>query len=185
MNAVFDTRTRPVADAAAGTQPIVFLARALRQGGAERQLVALASGLHRRGWPVTVVYCYGGGRFESELRRAGVRLIDLHKHGRWDVVGFLWRLLRVLRASNATIVHGYMTLGNLLALLARVARPGTRVVWGVRSSIIDRERRDWLSRLTFRISCRAAHLADTLIANSHAGVAYHVAQGYPHARIKV
>lgn len=187
MNAVFDTRPEPAAVAAVPgtTRPILFLARALRRGGAERQLVALACGLHARGWPVTVVCCYGGGGFEAELRRAGVPLVDLHKRGRWDVVGFLWRLLRALRASNATIVHGYMPLANLLALLARAARPGTRVVWGVRSSVIDRDRRDWLSRLMFRLTCRAARLADSIIANSNAGVAYHVAQGYPHARIKV
>ncbi|MGH8112226.1 MAG: glycosyltransferase [Rhodanobacteraceae bacterium] len=185
MNAILDVRPEPRANATVATPRIVFLARSLRQGGAERQLVALASGLHRHGWPVTVVCCYGGGIFEAELRNAGVPLVDLHKRGRWDVVGFLWRLLRALRASNADLVHGYMPLGNLLALLARAARPGTRVVWGVRSSTIDRGHRDWLSRLTFRMTCRAARLAHGIIANSNAGVAYHVAHGYPHARMRV
>ncbi|HLI18892.1 MAG TPA: glycosyltransferase [Rhodanobacteraceae bacterium] len=185
MSATFDMQPEPQATTAAGTPRILFLARSLRQGGAERQLVALATGLHRRGWPVTVVCCYGGGIFESELENAGVPLIDLRKRGRWDLVGFLWRLLRAFRKSNAVIVHGYMPLGNLLALLARAACPRTRVVWGVRSSNIDREQRDWLSRLTFRMSCRAARLADSIIANSEAGAAYHAALGYPHARIKV
>ncbi|TAN08584.1 MAG: glycosyltransferase [Rhodanobacteraceae bacterium] len=164
---------------------ILFLARSLRRGGAERQLVALASGLHRRGWPVTVACCYGGGVFQADLENAGVPVVDLHKCGRWDVAGFLWRLLRALRQSNATIVHGYMPLGNLLALLARVACPRARVVWGVRSSNIDREQRDWLSRLTFRMSCHAARLTDRIIANSEAGASYHAALGYPHERIQV
>src|SRR6185312_16640950 len=97
----------------------------------------------------------------------------------------MWRLLRTLRESHAEIVHGYMTLGNMLALLARVARPGTRVVWGVRSTIIDRTRRDWLSRLNFRLSRSAARLADAIIANSEAGATHHASRGYPHARIRV
>jgi glycosyltransferase involved in cell wall biosynthesis len=164
---------------------MLFLVRSLRQGGAERQLVALACGLHRRGWPVTVACCYGGGVFQADLEKAGVALIDLHKRGRWDVAGFMWRLLRTLRESRAEIVHGYMTLGNMLALLAPVARPRTRVVWGVRSTIIDRTRRDWLSRLNFRMSRTAARLADHIIANSEAGAAHHASLGYPHGRIEV
>ncbi|MDE2498359.1 MAG: glycosyltransferase [Xanthomonadaceae bacterium] len=185
MNAVCDTSRHPRLDEAAGTPRMLFLVRSLRQGGAERQLVALACGLHRRGWPVTVVCCYGGGVFQAELEKAGVPLIDLHKRGRWDVAGFTWRLLRTLRESHAEIVHGYMTLGNMLALLARAAHPRTRVVWGVRSTIIDRTRRDWLSRLNFRMSRSAARLADGIIANSEAGAAHHASLGYPHARIRV
>lgn len=184
MNAALDMRRLP-RTGAADTPRILFLARSLRQGGAERQLVALATGLHRRGWPVTVACCYGDGIFQTDLENAGVPVIDLRKRGRWDVAGFLWRLLRAMRKSNATIVHGYMPLGNLLALLARAACPRARVVWGVRSSNIDREQRDWLSRLTFRLSCHAARLADSIIANSEAGAAYHAALGYPHNRIRV
>lgn len=185
MNAVCDTSRDTRADTAVDTPRVLFLVRSLRQGGAERQLVALASGLHRRGWPVSVVCCYGGGVFQAELEKAGVPLIDLHKRGRWDVAGFTWRLLRTLRASHAEIVHGYMTLGNMLALLAPATRPRTRVVWGVRSTLIDRTRRDWLSRLNFRMSCSAARLADRIIANSEAGAAHHASLGYPHGRIEV
>ena len=164
---------------------VLFLVRSLRQGGAERQLVALASGLHRRGWPVTVVCFYGGGTFQTELGDAGVPLIDLHKRGRWDVFGFSWRLWRVFREVDADIVHGYMNVANLLTLLARFAHRHTKVIWGVRSSFIDRGKRDWLARLNYRLNCRLARFADGIIANSEAGAAYHAALGYPKARIKV
>jgi glycosyltransferase involved in cell wall biosynthesis len=164
---------------------VVFLARSLQQGGAERQLVALASGLHRRGWPVSVVCFYGGGTFHKELESAGVPLIDLHKRGRWDAIGFSWRLWRTLRKADADIVHGYLPVANMLTLVVRFARRRTKVVWGVRSSFIDRGRRDWLSRLTFRLSCKLARFADSIIANSEAGAAYHAALGYPATRIRV
>lgn len=185
MNVAFDTRPTVRATTATDTPAILFLVRSLRRGGAERQLVALATGLHRHGWPVSVACCYGGGAFQAELERAGVPLIDLGKRGRRDVAGFLWRLLRALRRQRPAIVHGYMPLGNMLALCARVACPGARVVWGVRSSLIDRSHRDWLSRLNFRLSRGAAHLANRIIANSEAGAAYHAALGYPRARMQV
>jgi len=164
---------------------VLFLARSLHQGGAERQLVALASGLHRRGWPVTVVCFYGGGTFQKDLEAAGVPLIDLRKGGRWDVFRFSWRLWRVFRDADADIVHGYLTVANILTLLARVAHRRTKVIWGVRSSFIDREKRDWLARLSFRLSCRLARFANSIIVNSEAGATHHTALGYPEASIRV
>ena len=67
---------------------IVFLARSLDFGGAERQLVLLARGLHERGHRVEVVVFYAGGELEGELGRVGVPVHDLRKRGRWDLFGF-------------------------------------------------------------------------------------------------
>lgn len=168
-----------------GRRRVLFLIRSLRRGGAERQLVALASALRRSGWDVAVACFYAGGAFQDELVRAGVPVIDLHKRGRWDALGFLWRLWRTYRVRDPDIVHGYLTVGNLLALLARTAHWHTRVVWGVRSSFIDRDRYGWAFRLTFRLSCRCARMADAIIANSWAGAAHHIACGYPRERVRV
>ncbi len=118
MSAIYETQFEQPQNAGADLPQLLFLARSLQQGGAERQLVALASGLHQRGWPVTVVCFYGGGTFQPDLERAGVPLVDLKKRGRWDVFGFLWRLWRVLRKTNADIVHGYLPVANMMALLA-------------------------------------------------------------------
>lgn len=163
----------------------MFLIRSLNRGGAERQLVALATGLHQRGWPVAVACFYAGGVFEADLVRSGVSVIDLKKRGRWDVVGFLWRLLRVYRAFHPEVVHGYMPMANMLALLARIVQRRTRVVWGVRASNIDLRQYDWLSTVAFRASGWLSRAADCVVANSHAGAAYHVARGYPAKRMRV
>ena len=188
----FDTGTTPVADAAGGAvqadavRPrVLFLIRSLARGGAERQLVALATAMHRSGHDVAVACFYSGGAFERDLAAAGVPVIDLRKRGRWDNAGFLWRLWRVFRTRDPDIVHGYLTVGNLLSLLAKLAHRRTRVVWGVRSSYIDRTRYDWMSRLTFRLSRRLSGCADGIIVNSWAGAAHHAALGYPRARITV
>lgn len=164
---------------------VLFLIRSLGRGGAERQLVMLATGLHRSGWEVAVACFYAGGAFQHELERSGVPVLDLRKRGRWDVFGFLWRLWRTLRQFEPHIVHGYLTVGNLLSLLARAACPGSRVVWGVRSSFIDRARYDWMSRVTFALSCRMARGADRIIFNSQAGSKLHGECGYPADRLVV
>lgn len=168
-----------------GRPRIVFLIRSLARGGAQRQLIALAIGLHRAGWDVRVACFYAGAAFQHELARASVQVIDLRKRGRWDLVGFGWRLWRTLRREDADVVHGYLTVGNLLALVARLAHWHTRVVWGVRSAYMDRSRYDWMTRATFRLSRRLARLANLIIVNSEAGAAHHAALGYPRRRLRV
>ena len=168
-----------------GPLRILFLIRSFGRGGAQRQLVTLATALHRAGWDVAVACFYAGDVFQRELVQAGVPVIDLRKRGRWDVAGFLWRLWCTLRVHDADIVHGYLTVGNLLALLAKLAHRHARVVWGVRSAYMDRARYDRMSRLTFRFSCLLARCADLIIVNSEAGAAHHAALGYPRARIRV
>lgn len=168
-----------------GRPRVLFLIRSLGRGGAERQLAALATAMRRSGRDVSVACFYAGGAFQRELVAAGVPVIDLRKRNRWDIAGFLWRLWRAFRHNRPDIVHGYLTVGNLLSLLAKLADRHTRVLWGVRSSYIDRNRYDWMSRLTFRFSRRLSHLADGIIVNSWAGAAHHAALGYPSARITV
>ena len=192
MNVVpsdFVAPPRPIAEgvteAGEGNPRILFLIRSFARGGAQRQLVTLATALHRSGWDVSAACFYAGDAFQRELEEAGVPVIDLRKRGRWDVFGFPWRLWRVFRTTDADVVHGYLTVGNLLALLAKTAHRRTRVVWGVRSAYMDRDRYDWMARLTFRFSCACARMADLVIVNSDASGRHHATLGYPRERMRV
>lgn len=183
----FVVQPRPIAEgvAEAGNPRILFLIRSFGRGGAQRQLVTLATALRRSGWDVSAACFYAGDAFQRELEEAGVPVIDLRKRGRWDVFGFPWRLWRTFRTTDADVVHGYLTVGNLLALLAKVAHRRTRVVWGVRSAYMDRDRYDWMARLTFRFSCACARMADLVIVNSDASGTHHATLGYPRDRMRV
>ena len=158
---------------------LVFLARSLNYGGAERQLATLAKALDAQDFAVSVVTFYEGGPVARELSAAGIAVHSVAKRGRWDMARFAWRLARLLRGLRPDIIHSYLDVPNLCALaLRKVTR--ARVVWGVRASDLTREQRqDWLSRATFRAACRLARRADLIICNSQAGRAYHLARGYP------
>ena len=158
---------------------IVFLVRSLDMGGAERQLVELAKGLHAAGWQVEVITFYASGPLRGLLDAAGVPVFSLDKRGRWDIL-CLWKLARYLRRSRPDIVHGYLPLPNVLLVLLRPTLR-TRVVWGIRASNMDLEHYDWLSRIEFRLGAFLSRFADLIICNSNAGRVYHVARGYPHA----
>src|SRR5690349_16733019 len=124
---------------------ITFLVRSLDIGGAERQLVELATGLHRAGWGVEVITFYGKGPLEHQLQTARVPLFCLDKRGRWDVLCLL-KLARRLRRDKPDIVHGYLPLPNILLSMLRPS-VRTRVVWGIRASNMDLARYDWLARV--------------------------------------
>lgn len=166
-------------------ETILFLARSLDGGGAERQLVMLAKALARNGHTVSVAVFYGGGVYANQLADADVRIIDLSKRSRWDVFGFLLRLVRSLRKERPDILHGYMGTPNILSAILKPLLPGTRIVWGVRASNVDLTRYDGLTRLVYAIERRLAKFADCIIANSDAGKRYAVANGFPEDKITV
>jgi glycosyltransferase involved in cell wall biosynthesis len=160
------------------TVKITFLARALSYGGAETQLVALAQGLHQVGHSVHVVVFYPDGPLEKELRETGVSVQSLGKRGRWDVLGFLFRLIQVIRQQKPDVLHGYLVLPNILTILLKIISPCSHTVWGIRASNMDLDRYERLARVLYRIECNLSHLADLIIVNSHAGLDYAVAQGF-------
>jgi glycosyltransferase involved in cell wall biosynthesis len=157
---------------------IVFLIRSLTFGGAERQLVALARGLHERGHQVRVGVFYADGPLEADLRVAGIPVTVLDKGGRWDLAGFMVRLVRFLREERPDIFHGYLGTSNYLGVLTRPFH-GAKVVWGVRASDLDGARYDWFYRLDGTIERNLARFPDLLIANSHAGREHVVGRGFP------
>jgi glycosyltransferase involved in cell wall biosynthesis len=153
-------------------------------GGAERQLVDLVRGLQARGHQVTLATFYQGGDMLADAAEAGVRIISLDKTGRWDLPGFLFRLVRVLRSEQPDIVHGYLGLANsLLALTKPIHR--AKVVWGIRASDIDLARYHWIAKVDALLERRLSRLPDLIIANSHAGKRHAVDLGYPAAKMTV
>lgn len=164
---------------------IAFLIRSLDYGGAERHLLTLARFLDKERFEVTVLYFYPGGRLESELRESNVCLISLDKKGRWDLPGFLWRLVKQLRALRPDVLHSFLVEPNLLSVLLKPLLPGTKIIWGVRASVINFENYDWFARLNFRLQCFFSRFSDLIIFNSDAGRAHHQAKGFPASKALV
>ena len=162
---------------------ITFLTSSLDHGGAQRQLVSLAKGLHNRNHSVLVVVFYSGGTLEKELCDAGVPVHCLNKWGRWDVAGFYLRLLRILKKERPGIIHGYLVAPNLLTILLKPFFPGTKMVWGVRASFMDLSQYHWLDTIAFKLSSWLSRFANLIIVNSRTGMEYHQQRGYPESRM--
>lgn len=162
-----------------------FIISSLDCGGAQRQLALLTKGMNPTRFAITVVTIYDGGALRDEIEHLeGVRLVSLHKKGQWDFLRPTWKLSRILSSEQSDIVHGYMDVANLLALLSGKA-VGARVVWGLRASDVDfalyGRRSAWIHRLASWLSAAP----DLIVANSHAGMRHHVSEGYCDKRMVV
>ncbi len=164
---------------------MLFLIRSLNYGGAERQLVVLAKALRSSHYPVAVSTFYPGGDLYNELVAADVATISLDKSSRWDVVGFILRLIRLLHRLKPQILHTYLGTANILGALVQPLFPSMKVIWGVRSSNMDLDRYGWADRVLYQIERRLAKAADLIVSNSEAGAQYAATQGFPQKKIVV
>jgi glycosyltransferase involved in cell wall biosynthesis len=158
-------------------------------GGAERQLVLLAEGLHRAGVRTEVITLFETGPNAERLTAAGVPLTNLG-NGRVgkDPIGLArafrsWAyLMWHLRRTRPQIVHAYLSHACLLATpAARLA--GVPVLVAGRRSLGDLDEGRPLRRFSQRLITRSA---DLLIANSEAVARYASArEGLPAAKMAV
>jgi len=163
---------------------ILLMVRALGFGGTERQLVYLAQGLARRGHQVTVATFYGDGAFADAFSSGNPEWLVAAKRGRWDVLGFCWRLTRSLAARQPDVIYSFLPVPNLLAALFRaVFSRRAALVWGVRGTPLDLTRYDWLERASIRLERWASHLPDMVIANSRCGATWARGREFGAARV--
>ncbi len=160
--------------------------RQLNVGGAQRQVIELATGLDKSTYAVTVVTFYSGGQLSPEVAAVpGVELLSMNKRGRWDVIPFFVRLVATMRALRPDVLHGYLGVPNLLCVATKPFLKKTRVVWGVRASYKDLKRYDWLTSLTFGLERLSSRFPDLIIANSEAGKEFYASQGFPASKMVV
>jgi glycosyltransferase involved in cell wall biosynthesis len=164
---------------------ILFLLRSFNVGGAERQLILLASALQERGWSVKIVIFYSGGPLENEVKEMGIPVVNLNRKGRLDIFPFLFRLINFVRHDEPDILHSYLPVANIWAALVKLILPGTRVVWGVRASSLNLKQYDWQTQFTEFIEIQLSRFPDWIICNSQAGLLNSLKKGYPKARMSV
>jgi len=148
---------------------VVFLVRSLEVGGAETQVALLALHLDRARFEAVVVCFYSVGELRATLERGGVSVISLDKKGRWDLIGFTLRLIRLMRRLRPGLIHSFMGPPNILAIGLKLVLPNLRVVWGIRSSKMEFGDYDMTWRIVFAVERYLSRWADTIVANSFAG----------------
>jgi glycosyltransferase involved in cell wall biosynthesis len=98
---------------------ILYVITALPYGGAETQMVYLATGLKARGWEVRVVSLLPPSAYARELKATGIQVDSLALRRRVLDPRAPFRLAKIFRRERPHVVHSHMVHANLLARLAR------------------------------------------------------------------
>jgi glycosyltransferase involved in cell wall biosynthesis len=140
-----------------------------RIAGAERQMILLAHGLHRRGWRVSVVALSGSGSsIAAELSAAGISYLSLQmRKGLADPRGWI-RFHHWLRKERPEIVHAHLPHAAWFSRWSRLAAPVRVLVDTLHSSSTGTLGR----KLGYRFS---NWLTDKVTAVSHAAAETHLA----------
>ncbi len=135
---------------------ILLVIVSLGLGGAERQLVTLATEMDRRGHQVSIVALAGPNPLASQLASTRVELIELGGTiGRSDP-RLIVRLRRLIQHHRPDIIHSHIAEANIVTRLASLAT-GVPMVdtahnvveGGVSVSLAYRATRRWSSVTTF------------------------------------
>ncbi|HWF86441.1 MAG TPA: glycosyltransferase [Vicinamibacterales bacterium] len=164
---------------------IAFLIDRLNHAGAAQQLVMLAKALRDAGHSVVVIVFYDDSPLEADLRRSGVPVRTLGKQGRWDTLGFVRRLVSVVEQERPDVLHSYLGVPNLLAVVLKPLLPPVKIVWAVRASDIRMQWYGWIPRMLDGLAPLLSCVPDLIIANSVAGQRHAVARGYPALKVVV
>lgn len=156
---------------------VLHVISGLATGGAETTLVQLASALQARGMPQHVISVGNRGVYADELERHGVIVSTLGIGSLFGGPVGLLRLVRQMQKLQPRLVQGWMYHGNIMAAVALRFVPGRadrRLMWNLRASNMDAARYGWLIRLCAMTST----WPDVVIANSQAGVDFHLGRGF-------
>lgn len=145
----------------------------LQVGGAERQLVGLASAFHRMGLDVRVITLWEEGPLSGTLLDHGVSVVSLqgrdllHETVRGATISIPLKLAALWRRKRPDVVQAWLSDAQVLALpVARLAGVPVRVM-AIRS-MASSVRMTAMKNLGLRLAARSC---TTVIANSSAALA--------------
>lgn len=156
---------------------VVHVISGLDTGGAETMLVRLAGELKERGFTQDVVSIRSRGTKARELQELGVPVMALNLGSAMSLPNALWHLKRFIEEKKPDILQGWMYHGDIFAALAhRFAggRKSRKVLWNIRASDTGQGGYGGLLRFAVWLSS----WPDMVLANSRAGLDFHIAQGY-------
>lgn len=153
---------------------VMILCRSLSIGGAERQIINLAHGLQARGIDVTITCFYHDPHgFNTDK----LNVIYLEKTGRYDIFGFIKKLIQTVKIQKPDILYSFLTIPNILNVLLKItAQTKAKCIVGVRASDMNWQNYGFISGLTDRIEIMLLPLADRIICNSNRGLQHLLSQ---------
>jgi glycosyltransferase involved in cell wall biosynthesis len=159
---------------------IVHVISSLMVGGAEVMLLAAAARLRDHGFDSEVLVLGEEGALARRFRDLAIPVHALGmRHGRFPTAGDVVRLVRCGRRLAPDLVHGWMSHGNLGAMLVRaVARSRVPLLWSIHQTLGDFHTLPLPTRFSIRATARLSRGADAIVYVANASLVEHQAIGF-------
>jgi len=151
---------------------ILFFIATLQLGGAERQVSVLTNAMSERGHKVKVVTLFPGGPYADELQNTSdIELISIWPKKRnvkfLILLQILWAPFHLIKLlENIDVLYSMLGSTNLIAWIATRFSAGVKLVWGIRSTILDES---WKMGVFNRLCALVSKTIKLVIVNSYAG----------------
>lgn len=141
------------------TSRVLFVVTGLGWGGAESQVIDLATRMQKSGWQTVVATLLDGAERRSSLEARGVPVHTLGMQRGVPDVRAVLRLARLVRDVRPAVVHSHMVHANLLCRISRLIAPmpvlistGHNVDEGAAWRLVAYRLTDRLANLTTNVS---------------------------------
>lgn len=142
---------------------IALLIDSLASGGAQRQIVELATGMKERGHSISLGVYHRSDFFINPLEREEIKIIELKTKNK---LGKVLKVRNWLKSFKPNIVQSYLTNPNAVAVLASLGERPWKVVVSERSTPDCQSDR----RYYIRAKRQTYRFADWVITNSHSNM---------------
>ncbi len=142
---------------------ILFIINDLKIGGAEKMLLYLISGLDRKVYNPVVCTLLDRGEYRNFLKTNGIKYYSLNMQTYYKIPFALYKLVKIIRRENISIIHSYLFYSDLMARAAGFLASVPVVITSMRN--IDLWRKPYhifIDSLTYGFS-------SAIISNSLAG----------------
>lgn len=129
-------------------QRLLIVTTGLAYGGAETQLVRVATRLRQRGWHIEIASMLPPSAYTDQLQRHQIPVHNLRMRRKVPDPRALLRLAAIIRRLRPAIVHSYMVHANLLARVCRLISPIPVLLCSARNISEGGRMREWAYRLT-------------------------------------
>lgn len=151
---------------------ILHIIPTLVRGGAEKQLVLLATGLPKDQFDVHIAVLTHSGPLETDLRAAGIPVTLIGKRWKIDPLAYL-RLKREIQRLKPDIVHTWLFAANSYGRQAAIAAKVPHNVAGERS--VD----PWKTAAQLAIDRYLARRTERIVTNSSGVREFYAGKGLP------
>jgi len=107
---------------------ILYVITGLQMGGAEKQLLLIATNLKRNGHEIHVVAMKSGGNLKTDFEDEGIPVTELGITGLRGLVKGTMLYRKVVKTFNPDVVHSHMVHANLYIRLLRTIIPLNRLI---------------------------------------------------------